>query len=98
MSRTHRWLIGLNAALLLSLVAVTLVPAQPLTPAAQSRARGQYVALPAKQLGNPIGVVYVMDTVNEELIALRWDRAAQRLELGGFRDMINDAGTAGKGR
>jgi hypothetical protein len=98
MSRTHRWLIGVNAALLLTLALVTIVPAQPLSPAAQGRPRGQYVMLPAKQLGNPIGIVYVLDSVNEELMALRWDRASQRLEVVGFRDMINDAGTPGKAR
>lgn len=100
MSRARRWLIGVNIALLLLLALLVAAPAtaQGTSPAAQARARGQYVVVPGKSQGSPVGTFWIMDTVNEELVALRWDRSGQKLETMGFRDLVNDAAATGKGR
>jgi len=92
-----RGLIALNAALLGVLALVTLGPdagaqAQPADPAAQSgRQRGAYTmvggGLPS---GNTSGI-WILDTTNQEMIAMVWDLSRNRFSPIGFRDLDVDA-------
>jgi hypothetical protein len=42
--------------------------------------------------------VYILDSVNRELIALKYDRSKTRLEPFGFRDLSVDSAAARRGK
>lgn len=86
-------LLALNGALLLGLGAVTLGP----TADAQSRARGDYTMVGGGVKGSNADVVYVVDTVNQELIALTYDTSTKRLKGIGFRNLAADAASVRSG-
>jgi hypothetical protein len=83
-------LIGVNIALLGALVA-TSVLAQPRTQPGMDRARGNYTVVSGRVQGSTGSVLYIFDAANQELVAVRWDRNANRFELLGFRDVAADA-------
>lgn len=58
--------------------------------AASPRLRGNYLLVAGRIQGGSQSVVYVLDVVNQELAALRWNRAAQRMESLGFRSLTRD--------
>ncbi len=58
---------------------------------AATRAEGRYVLLSGEASGLSTPVVYVLDTANQEVIALRWDERTDRAEILGFRDLRADA-------
>ncbi|CAN5870819.1 hypothetical protein BH11PLA1_BH11PLA1_15480 [soil metagenome] len=89
-------LLAVNCLLLIALGAAAL--GQGVSPLAASRARGQYVVVPGKILGSPTNAIYILDTANEELVAVRWNKTGQRLDGIGFRDIIADAASAGRTR
>lgn len=101
MKRTNRArsvLIAVNALLLGVLVVVSVSPGQPAAPGPASRARGQYTLVSNKVSGGSSSQVFILDSANDELIAVKWDRAGQRLEAIGFRDIVNDSAANGRGR
>lgn len=57
-----------------------------------SRARGQYLLLAGRVNGSSTAGVYIIDSVNREIAAVRWDRSAKRLVPLGFRDIGVDSG------
>jgi hypothetical protein len=63
-----------------------------------SRPRGQYVMLGGKVQGMGTSAVYILDSVNRELIALKYDRSKTRLEPFGFRDLSVDSAAARRGK
>lgn len=69
----------------------------PVPEGAARRARGQYLLLGGRMQGSPLSAVYVVDTVNHELLTLRWSRAEQKLELLSYRSISADM-TARPGR
>ncbi len=62
--------------------------------AAKARQRGQFLMVSGKLQGSPSNAVYIVDTANQELLAVKWDRAGQRLQGLGWRDMVRDGGSA----
>jgi hypothetical protein len=46
--------------------------------------------------GDP--VIYITDSTNQELLALRWDQGAGRLEAMAFRSLTQDAQNVRLGR
>jgi hypothetical protein len=89
MVRTQKSLIALNAALLGALALVTFAPGAAAQPRAK-RLAGQYVMLDGKIQGSQEAAVYVFDSANFELIALRWDRSRRVLNTLGYRDVADD--------
>jgi hypothetical protein len=94
-SPTHkspvRRLIGLNAALLLALLGVTLAPsADAQTAANSSRARGEYTMVGGDVSGSTANAIYVVDAANREIITLLWDTSRRRLQGVGYRDLVLD--------
>lgn len=100
MTKSQRVLVAVNMALLAALALASMTRGQPAAgnQAQPQRGRGQYVAVPAKVQGLSTGVMYIADTANEELVALRWDKGAGTFEVVGFRDLVNDVAAGGKGR
>jgi hypothetical protein len=99
-SSRHRSLIALNMVLLGLLALVTLAPgagAQPggaggagNTPGQRPRAHGQYGVVGGRYQGGVEAAMYIVDSANEELLALRWDRSRKALSALGYRDMAQD--------
>jgi hypothetical protein len=55
------------------------------------RVRGEYAIVGGETLGDNASTVYVLDSANRELVALRWNDSTKSLEGVGFRDLVRDA-------
>ena len=86
-------LLAVNGALLLVLGGVTFMPRAE----AQPRARGTYTMVDGRANGAAGGVVYIVDTTNEELVAVTWDPNQKVLSGIGYRNLAADAGGLGRG-
>lgn len=89
--RLSRGLLTLNAALLALLAAVTLAP----DAGAQGggRLRGTYALVAGEADGSPDNVAYILDSTNQELLAVRWAAttgAQGDLEVIGARSLTQD--------
>lgn len=93
-----RGLIALNVVLLVLLAGVTLSStgvvgqSQP-----GARSRGDYTAVGGKIQGGNANAIFVLDAVNQELVALRWNETTKSLEGIDFRDLARDARAAAGG-
>lgn len=90
--RTRRqWLIAANLALAASIALAALaVPARGLQPA--SRARGQYTMIAGElRGGGDASGIYIVDSINEEIVALRWNESHSQLDGLDYRDLEVDA-------
>lgn len=85
-------LLGLNALLLGALGLVCLAPSSE---AQLLRARGAYTMAAGGAKGSNSEVLYVVDTINRELIALRYDADGKRLAGVGYRNLVEDAARLG---
>jgi hypothetical protein len=92
-----RKLIGLNIALLAVLAVVTLLSVVSSRAGAQPgatppvRGRGEYTMVSGKVQGATTAAIYIVDAANQEVVALSWDRANNRVEPIGFRSLNDDA-------
>jgi hypothetical protein len=86
-------LLALNGALLLVLGAVTFGPSAD----AQARTRGEYTMVAGRANGAASSAVYIVDTVNQELIALTYDPNAKRVSGIGYRNLAADIRTLTSG-
>ncbi|MDY7109404.1 MAG: hypothetical protein SYC29_12280 [Planctomycetota bacterium] len=84
--RRLRGLLALNAALLAVLGAVTFGPSA----GAQARTRGDYTMAAGRANGAQSGVVYIVDTVNQELIAVTFDPNNKQVDGIGYRSLTAD--------
>ncbi len=85
---TGTWgLLVLNAVLLGLLAAVTFAPDAD----AQSRGRGDYTMVAGGVNGSLGSAVYIVDVVNQDLIAVTYDPSTRRLEGLGYRNLAADA-------
>ncbi|HHN79058.1 MAG TPA: hypothetical protein ENK11_10370 [Phycisphaerales bacterium] len=84
-------LIAANAALLGVLAFVEFGPAAFAQQGGQpARPRGQYTLVGGQiQTGNS-NAVYIVDSVNQEMIVLRWEDGRNILSGIGYRDLEND--------
>lgn len=58
---------------------------------APSRARGEYTVISPKSADGNTGVLVVIDSINEEMAVLDWDKARRTLVVTGFRDLTADS-------
>ena len=80
-------LIALNAALVALLAVVTFAPAVK----AQTKARGQYTMVAGGVNNSQSSVVYIADTVNQELMVVTYDPIGKRLDGIAYRNLAADA-------
>ena len=80
-------LIALNVLLLAIFAAVSFVGET----IAQTPKSGHYISAPAQSNGLSSGVVYIMDTDNQELVAVAWDHNKNRIATLGYRNIEQDA-------
>jgi hypothetical protein len=79
-------LLAVNAALLVLLAAVTFTPAAD----AQARVRGQYTMVSGGAAGTVGDIVYIVDTINQEMIAVNYEYSTKRLRGVGHRNIAAD--------
>ncbi len=92
---TPRRLIVLNAALGAVLLAMLVGPSshagasdeQPVT----VRPRGEYTMVSGKTTLGNVNAVYIVDAVNQEIVALRWDPNKKSFSGIGYRNLDADA-------
>ncbi len=87
---TRGTLIAVNAGLAALLLILTLAPDGAIGQPAQ-RARGEYTVVGGKIRGGPGNAIWVVDSANQELVALRWNDARNQLEGIDYRDLNADA-------
>jgi len=87
---TQAGLVIINVCLLIVLAFVTFENAS----VAQASRANRYIALPGSVNGLSSGVVYILDTSQQELVAITWDHNEQRLVPLGYRPVAKDAETA----
>jgi hypothetical protein len=89
-STSRTGIITLNIVLLAVLVAAVLVPISDARQTSDSR----YLALPSTASGIQTGVVYIMDTVQQEMVAVAWNHNKNRIMTLGYRNIASDAQSA----
>lgn len=90
MGRHTRGLIVLNGALLAVLALVTLAPGSHAQRGA-TRARGEYTLVSGEIVGGNANAIYILDSANQELVAVRWNDGSKVLDGIGYRDLQADA-------
>lgn len=90
MPRRRRWLLATNLALATGVaIAAAGLPAGGAQPA--SRAHGQYTMVAGEvELPGEASAVYVVDSVNQEMIAIRWNDSRQQLDWIDYRNLAAD--------
>jgi hypothetical protein len=95
-ARSRQGLIALNLALLTILAIMTFSPLAEGQPGA-SRARGQYSMVSGEITGGTPHVVYIFDSNNREMVAVRWNNSRRTLDGIGFRDLNADSKAVNQG-
>lgn len=99
MRTRRRWLLATNLTLAVLIgVAVWAVPArgvqgdQPTT-----RARGQYTMVAGElRSGGEASAIYIIDSINQEMIAVRWNQSRDQLDGLDYRSLQMDANRGGE--
>ncbi|MCX5689359.1 MAG: hypothetical protein NTV94_06155 [Planctomycetota bacterium] len=94
LTKANRPLLVLNLALLAALLGLMYIPgaqAQNANTPAGSRNRGDYTMISGRTNAGGADAIYVLDSANQELVALRWDAAKQSLTGIGYRNLSADA-------
>jgi hypothetical protein len=94
-------LLTINALLAGATVAglvATRASAQPGGAGLQNRPHGNYLMVSGRASGVSGNLVYIVDTINRELVALRYQRAAGRLEPISYRNLAGDSQQGASGR
>lgn len=94
-SSFSRALVALNLALAAGLTALTLAPSPQASaqPGAQpaARPRGDYAMVSGKSSGiGNYNAVFIVDSTNQELVALKWDNSRTQFDGLGFRSLNAD--------
>ncbi len=92
-SRTQG-LVLLNGAILAALAAVTLGPSAG---AQTDRRRGEFSIVSGSVKGSDAAVVWIVDSVNQDLVAVIWNAQQNKLEGLGYRDLMADVSTLSRG-
>ena len=88
-------LIAANAALLAALAVLTIVglqsPAGAQPGGAAQRGRGDYTMVSGRYQGGTSNMVYLLDSANQELLALEWNRNRNEFAPLGLRSLVDDS-------
>lgn len=86
-------LVALNALLLGALAFVTLSP----DAGAQVRRNGLYTIVGGTANGTVAGVAYIIDEINQEMVAISWNEGSRSLSGLGYANLGTDAQRATQG-
>lgn len=89
--RPNQALIAVNLALLAVLAYMTFAPeagasAQP----GNTRARGDYTMVAGEVNFGNSSAVWIVDSANQEIVAIRWDEGRRNFEGIGYRNLGDD--------
>ncbi len=87
-------LLALNAALVALLAAVTFGANVD----AQGRPRGEYTMVGGGVKGAESSAVYIVDTVNQEMLAVTYNQPEKSLEGIAYRNLAGDAASVQRAR
>ena len=91
----HKGLVALNAGLLVVLVGVAVAPpAWAQNNKGAGRPRGDYAMIAGQILGAEEAGLYIIDSANQEMACLQFDRTRQAMKFLGFRDLAADSKAA----
>ncbi|MBK7403178.1 MAG: hypothetical protein IPJ41_00750 [Phycisphaerales bacterium] len=90
MQNRRKWLIAANLGLAGAAAVVwTASPALGLQPTA--RARGQYTMVAGEMRSGPnSSAIYIFDSVNQEMVAVRWNESRTELDGLDYRNLDAD--------
>lgn len=91
-------LVTVNSLLACAVLAGLLSPRASAQPGGVNRPRGNYLMVSGHATGVSGNIVYIVDTVNQELLALRYQRAAGRLDPLGYRSLAADSAEGARNR
>jgi len=89
----HKGLVALNGGLVVVLVGVVVGPTA-LGQNNAARPRGDYAMLAGQILGSEEDGLYIIDSANQEMAALQFDRTRRAMRFIGFRDLAADSRAA----
>jgi hypothetical protein len=90
MTRRRPWLVATNLALAGGVVAAAAV--LPAGGQGASRVRGQYTMVAGNvRGGGEASAVYIVDSINEEVIVVRWNDSRAQLDWIDYRSLGLDA-------
>lgn len=94
MTERRRVLLGVNLALLVAVGGVFWA-ANPGLAQPGNRGRSTYLMIGGEIQGGNANALYILDTTNEEMIAVRWNQSRTRLEGLGYRNVKRDGAQDG---
>ena len=89
-SRQLRGLLALNLVLLAVLATVSLGPAAFAQNGREARPSGDYSMVTGQAQGITENVVYIVDGLNRDLLAIKWDRSRKGWEGLGYANLVED--------
>lgn len=91
MNRRHfRSLLALNMVLVGVLALVSVAPSSDAQ--SRTRSRGDYAMLSGRVIGSSEQALWIVDSGNQELMVMRWDRGKHSVKSVGYRDLATDLG------
>jgi len=86
-----RRLLWVNGGLFVLVAVMFSMPAGAQSSTPGQRARGEYTMIAGKTSVGGNSAVYILDSVNQEMIALRWDTGRRSFTGLGFRSLDADS-------
>jgi len=94
-SGTPRRLVVLNAALLAVVLALVVFAPAPADASSEQpvtvRPRGEYTMVSGRTTLGSVNAVYIIDSVNQEIVGLKWDTNKKSFSGIGYRNLDADA-------
>ena len=87
--RLPRGLVALNVGLL-GAIALTLSPISIAQSRQSARTPGDYTVVGGETQSGNTDAIYILDTINRDLIALKCNDSLKQLEGIGYRDLVID--------
>lgn len=90
-NRATRPLVILNIALLALVITLGVARNAGANGSQPDRARGAYTMVSGAIQGGSNDVAYIIDTVNQELVAVDWNAAGSQIRVIGYRNLAVDS-------
>lgn len=87
---TNMKLLVINGFLLAGVLAIAFWPQSATGQPAPGRIRGEYTMVSSKTIMGSADAIYVLDSANRELVAMRWDQGRRSLVGIGYRNLDAD--------
>ncbi len=89
-SRQLRGLLALNFVLLAVLATVSFGPVAWAQDGREARPSGDYTMVTGQAQGSTENVLYLVDGLNRDLLAIKWDRSRKGWQGLGYSNLVED--------